>query len=67
MNILEKMCNFTPAQLLIILALLESIPINQLAAIIGPILIVWLIISATLQDNKLQEDCITICFPKRIT
>ena len=67
MNILEKMCNFTPAQLLIILALLELIPIYRLAAIIGPILIVWSIISATLQDNELQKDCITAYFPKRIT
>ena len=60
------MCNFTPAQLIIILALLELIPINRLAAIIGPILIVWPIISSTLQDNELQKDCITAYLPKRI-
>ena len=36
------------AQLQIIMALLESIPINWLTAIIGPIPIVWPIIGATL-------------------
>ena len=42
------MCSFIHAQLQIISALLELIPIDQLAAIIDPIPIVWLIIDATL-------------------
>ena len=48
MNILEKTCSFMHAQLQVILALLEWILINRLAAIITPISIVRPIIGALL-------------------
>ena len=45
----RKMCGFTHVQLQFISTRFELIPINRLAAYIGPIPIVWPIIGATLE------------------